>query len=681
MTIIRVPTKGLDGQVPVTALDARNAARGTQNIMYEYGVVRTPWGFATLDLAAGLNSNDPVIGLFQWSEIDRTSHLMAVTTDKMFDHDRVNNEWDDKTQATLTMDSNINNPISYAEVGHNDTAIYLDDNAARANAYHHVVVCDGGLSNIQRWAGKWETDFADLVGGGDYHDGTTHRARQVSLSSKNRMILLGALEYAAATKVWVENPQRLRWPTIGKIETWTGTGSGFVDLYDTGGIMLWSLPLGSDHIIYQTKGIWTINYVGGTTIFDPRPLIPDIGLLAPHAICSYNNIHYFIGSDYNVYAYYGGSAKEIIGGTIHQFLNDDLYNQYDSRCWVTMGPESRFLWIFIVTSSTGYITKAYVRNMSTGAWTVRDFQAGLGSVGGITSVTLAGATSFVVGQTYGQALDSVSLYDDSVGDATVRYADYLLDSSRTLAADYTAGTWTAGGYDYSNNGENFHNDFTTNDIMAVFDPSATNVMAGNHFYTVYDVSANGFSVWGTDHGGGDHGLGDTSLSVPADLSVAGEDTIGFYSTCAEDAPGDTYNQKLESIQSDAKTVIGDSSGFVYQLDETNITDDGEPIDCRHLTGVWDWDAPDKFKKLPPFGVVADGTVGGALIASYRTGNFDTSETGWVDYTMDLTTEAKEKMFYPNESAKKWQYRVRDFSGNTFQVTELQVGEPLLEDNR
>ncbi|KKK62958.1 hypothetical protein LCGC14_2999140, partial [marine sediment metagenome] len=229
LIIIRVPTKGLDGQVPVTALDARNAAPGTQNIMYEYGFIRTPRGFAKLDLSAGLNSNDVVISVFQWSELDRTSHLMAITTDKIFDHDRVNNEWDDKTQSGLTMDSHIDRPVSYAEVGHNDTAIYLDDNAARPKAYHHVIVCDGGLSNIQRWAGKWETDFADLVGGGGYHDGTTHRARQVSLSSKNRMILLGALEYNSSTKVWVENNQRLRWPTIGKIETWTGTGSGFVD--------------------------------------------------------------------------------------------------------------------------------------------------------------------------------------------------------------------------------------------------------------------------------------------------------------------------------------------------------------------------------------------------------------------------------------------------------------------
>lgn len=683
--LIRVPTKGIQGQVPVTAYEGAEAARGTQNIFYDYGFIRTPWGFAKLDLSSGLNSNDQVISVFQWSEIDRTSHLMAITTDKLFDHDRVNNEWDDKTQSGLTMDSNIDNPVSYVECGHDDTAIFIDDDNTKAQAFHHVIVCDGGLSNIQRWAGKFEVDFADLVGGGDYHDGTTHRARQCALSSKNRLILLGVLEFSSSSAVWTENNQRLRWPIIGKIETWTGTGSGFVDLYDTGGVMIWSLPLYSDHIIYQSQGIWSINYVGGTTIFDPRPLIPDLGLLSANGITSHKNVHYFIGNDYNVYAYRGGSGAEIIGGPIHQFLIDDLATQFANRSWITMGPEAKFLWVFIVTSTSGFITKAYVRNMTTGAWTVRDFEEALGTSGGITSVTLAGATTFVIGETYAEALDLISVHDGSdASDVTVRYGDYLIDTSRTLASDLTAGTWSAGGFDYSLAGEDFASEFTENDMLVVFDGSnATNTRWGTHFYTVYDVSAIKFSLWGAQDvaAQGEHGIADNSTNVPADLSVSGANTIGFYSTCSADLPGVTYDQKLESVQKDARIIMGDSSGFVYQIDETNVTDDGNSIDCRHLTGVWDMGRPDLFKRLPPFGLVAEGTVGGALIASYRTGNFDASDTGWTDFTMDLTTEANEKTFYPNDTAKKWQYRVMDFSGKSFKVTELQILDHVYEGNR
>lgn len=678
--LTRLPDLGLNANAPATGLDLRNASKGSQNIIYEYGILKTPWGYSKLHLTTGLNSNDIVLSVFQWSEIDRTSHLMAVTTNKIYAHDQVNEEWDDVTQSGVTMDSNIDNPISYAEVGHDDTNIYLDDNAAKANAYHHVLVCDGGLSDIQRWAGRYETDFADLVGGGDYHDGTTHRAEQISLSSRNRIILLSPKEYNSSSKVWVSNNQRIRWPTIGKIQTWTGTGSGFVDLYDTGGTNVWSKQLGLDHIIYQTKGIWSINYVGGTTVFDPRPRIPDLGLLAPHAIVSYNNVHYFLGSDYNIHAYYGGTYTEIIGEPVHKFLNDELNNQYQTRCWMSMSPTGQFLYVVIPTTSSGYLAKAFIRNMKTGAWMVRDF-----SYDEITTITLAGATSYITGDTYNDALTTISLYDQSdAGDATLRYGDKLMDSSRTIAADYTAGTWSAGGFDYSKNGENFNNDFTENDMLVVFDGSnATNVRWGHHFYTVFDVSTNGFSIYGTQDTSnqGEHGIADTSTNVPADLSVAGADTIGFYSLCSFDIPGQTYNQALETVQQGEQIIIADASGFVYQLDETYTNDDGNLMDCRHLTPVIDAGTPDELKRWGRISVSADGTVNGAMVIGYRTNYFETSDSGWTDYTIDLTTENKTRTFYPNISSKKIQYKISDFSGKTFHVTDFLIGQPLLEGNR
>ena len=43
-----------------------------------------------------------VLSAFQWKELDETGHLMAVTTEKIYDHDRVNSEWDDKTQRLET---------------------------------------------------------------------------------------------------------------------------------------------------------------------------------------------------------------------------------------------------------------------------------------------------------------------------------------------------------------------------------------------------------------------------------------------------------------------------------------------------------------------------------------------------------------------------------------------------
>ncbi len=490
-------------------------------------------------------------------------------------------------------------------------------------------------------------------------------------------MLLSAKEYSSSTATWVENNQRVRWPTIGKIETWTGTGSGFADLMDTGGMNVWSASLGSDHIIYQTRGIWSLNYVGGSTVFSPTTVIPDLGLLSYHLLVSYNNVHYFMGTDYNVHAYSGGTARKTVGDKIHKYLQSDLDPAYKYKCWMSMSERGKFLWILIVPSGSEYITKAYRMNMQTEAWMVRDYSSKFTS-GGITAITLAGATSYITGDTYETALNTNSAYDVSdAGDITVRYGDFLCDTSRTLAADYTAGTWSAGGYDYSNNGENFHNDFTTNDILKVVDGSnATNVRYGDHYYTVYDVSANGFSIYGTEDKttNQEHGIADASDSTPADLSVASNLTLEFYSACSEDSPGATYEQELDNIQVGERTILADATGYVYQVDSTYANDDGSLITQMHLTPVIDWQYPGYYKKWPGIRVTAKGD---AMTVSYRTSDFDTSSTGWTDYTQTLTSEYVNYDFWINDSSKKIQWKFSDFTGGNIEISDFELMQPYV----
>ena len=669
--------------MPETAQDLRTAAKGSENVVYDYGVAQTPEGFAKLALTtSGLNSGDVVLSAFQWAELDRTTHLMAHTTEKIYEHDRVNTTWADRTQSGLTMASDIYHPVSYAEVGHDDTAIYYDDDTARDHAYHHLITCDGGMTNIQRWAGKYETDFADLVGGGGYHDGTTHRALQVSLSQHNRLILVSPYTYSSSSLQWVAHPQQVRWPTIGKIQTWTGTGSGYAELMDTGGINVWSASLASQHIIYQSNGIWTLMYVGGETVFDPEPYIRDLGLLSYHLLISHNNVHYFMGTDMNIYAYYGGTVIKAIGNDIQKYLIDDLDQDYQYLCWMMMGQKAKFLWVLIVEKGKTYPTKVYRRNMITEKWHVRDFSSKFTS-GGVTTICLAAATAYTIGESYQKALDSLSLYDQSdAEDATVRYGDKLVDTSRVLSKDYSGGSWKAGGFDYSKAGGGYSSDFTTNDLLKVVDGSeATNVRWGTHFYTVYDVSTEGFSVYGTQDviAQGDHGIADSSTTIPADMSVVGNKTLEFYSTCSFDAPGQTYNQGLEQVRTQEKVILGDSTGYIYVYDETYTDDDGALIEARHLTPITDFGEPGRYKMWPGFSVVAKGS---ALTARWRIDNFDTSETGWTDFTQTLnTTEFNQYNFWIQSSSKCLQIAIEDFSGGAFTVRELEIMTPVMEDNR
>ncbi|KKN49889.1 hypothetical protein LCGC14_0638150 [marine sediment metagenome] len=659
---------GLNALVSENIIDPRGAARGTENILYEYGIMRTPFGFAKVDLTTtGLNSGDAALSIMPYTEADRTSHLLAATTQKIYLHNRVAESWDDKTGTALSSD--IFHPVSYTEIAHNDTDIYLNDNATQSKQYYHLIVCDGGMSNIQRWAGKYESTFHDVVGAGGYHDGTTHRALQVE-AYKNRLILISPLSYNSSSKTWIPNKQRIQYPVISKLQTWTGTGSGFVDLVDTGGENIWSARLGSLYTIYQDNSIWDLGYVGGTRIFDPKPVIPELGLLAHHLLAVHGNAHYFVGSDYNVYVYYGGSIKQKIGDKIHRFLQEDLDPVYQNRCWMALGEQNRWLYIFIVPNGSVFITKAYIMNMATGAWSVRDFTNTFGSGDGVTAVSLVGSQAFTTGATYQEALDTLSSYDagfvdgSTAGDVTVRYGDILCDntsnaldwSTLSATADYDF-SWKAGEVDLSAGGLLFsfcyendptklidltsHADGTTWSglILRISDGSATGDMPhGTHYYQLTDVcsakdgATTDYSVTvhvaprDSTRSSDSTGTGIADLST--DTPVFAGDTTGIL-FCPS---GPSYADSLNEVLVDAKIFLGDATGFIYLMDETYATEDFNSIVARHITPVIDMGRPGRFKRNNKLSFTAkekeSGT--GGIIVRFRTSNFDTSETGWIN---------------------------------------------------
>ncbi len=130
--LVQGPTTGLNALVQENILDPRAAAEGSQSVFYEYGLASTPWGFIKFNLTTGLKSGDNVLAIFPYKEIDGFDHILAVTGQKIYDHDAINSTWSDKTQSGLTMKSVIDTPVSWATVGHDDSDIYLNDNSGQS---------------------------------------------------------------------------------------------------------------------------------------------------------------------------------------------------------------------------------------------------------------------------------------------------------------------------------------------------------------------------------------------------------------------------------------------------------------------------------------------------------------------------------------------------------------------
>jgi hypothetical protein len=453
-----MPEAGLNAIVPRNMIDLKGADDGSQNVLYEDGFIRTPAGYTKIDLTGtGLNSGEQVIGVLQYQEVDGTSHLIAVTKSKIFENNRNLGQWDDLTGTALTNDGL--EPLSFAQVVHDDTDVFLNDDPTSSVQFQHIIICDGGKSNIQRWAGKFETNFLDLAGGDGYQtSNTAQRALQVGVF-KSRLLLIAPFEWDNATGIYVANPTRVRWPQVGKLESWSGTGSGFADLVDTGDTNVWSAQVADQYTIYQKHSIWNLNHVGGTDVFDPDIVFPDLGLLSHRLIVTKNNVHYFVGDDFNVYAYYGGTVKQRIGDNVHRFLQRDIDPTQAKASFMTLDEKNKRLWIFITQSGDTAALKGYGLSLVNNSWTVRDFEHAFSS-GGMTAANLIGADEFVSGNTYNQVLSQTSpnqadFSKNTVGDVTMRYGDKLLDNSRTLTKDYSSGSWSAGGIDYSKAAEEF----------------------------------------------------------------------------------------------------------------------------------------------------------------------------------------------------------------------------------
>ena len=424
--IVQAPDKGVNDLLPANMINDRESVSFSKNVLYANGEIKTSYGFALLAPdSLPLNSGDKILGVFKFQEEDKTEHVVVVTSGKIYQKNNIDNTWINIVLNDLEnniLKANLLNAVSFVVIPHTD-AVEMD--VSGGYSYKHLIVCDGGMSPLQRWAGKFENKFYSLKGADDYHDEdvpsiTDHYAQQVELFH-NHIILLSPKTWNATSAVFEENPSLILFGKAGKLEE-TGTyntvesGAGAINLIDTGDTNVWCMKLAGQLIIYQKHSIWSLSNVGGADVFRARVEMSDLGLLAPHLLVSYDNKHFFIGNDFNVYVYYGGSSKQMIVSQIRNLLKSDLDYAFAYRCWMVVGASGSRLWIFYVPKGSRYIVRGWGMDLKTGAWQQRDFTH-VWTDSGITSIALIGATSYFVGDTYQKAIDLGYTWQDKIDTA------------------------------------------------------------------------------------------------------------------------------------------------------------------------------------------------------------------------------------------------------------------------
>jgi hypothetical protein len=606
--LVQAPTLGIDGSLSANQIDDRAASEGTQNVEFDNGEVKPPKGFAKWDCASPLVAEEPVTGLCSYVEVGIESgntNIVATTNSKVCLHDIVNSTW--VVLGGNGLDADVFHPVTFASILHTD--------AINTTEFQHLVISDGGKSDIIRYKGQG-ANCEKLVGGGGYHASETHHRTLQIVGYQNRLVLISPQEEAGG--IWIPNPSRVRWPMIGKLETWTGTGSGFADLIDTGDINVRAALLSNTLIVYQKHSTWQLRYVGGTTVFTPDILLPNIGLLAWNLLISTESVHYFVGNDYNIYSYRSGSYIEDIGKPIANMFKDDLDATKAYRCRAIIGPQQKEVWFLIVEVGGQYATRGYKYNIQTGAWTVRDFDHAYSISAGLTAVALVGSAIYTTGQSYAVAATEAKTYGEVAAGTSITLTE----------SPVTGTTWTGSGTIMTNGAAKWKTAgaglVSVGDIVHV--ASGTGATAG--WRRVVTVTS------------------DTELIIESGTGASPSSVT--YTIHKDD--GASYASTLQEVRVGDQLIVGDSDGYILKESDTLYTDNGFTPTRRFISKEFDGGESQTSKRIDTVLVEAKGT---SVTIEYKLDNGTWTTLATVTLTDDYAPYRR----FINKTARKAQLRL------------------------
>ena len=186
-----------------------------------------------------------------------------------------------------------------------------DDDIFYSTVFDDLFIVTNGKDAIQKWNG---TTWAALGG-----SPPTYVKYLVPFYSR----LVVAHTYESATVY----PSRVRWSIIGDPETWTGTGSGAIDVLDTQDRITGLGRLGDRVFVFKEDSIWELYYVGGTDVFKTRVVTTELGCRCGKTIVQIGTSLCFMGS--SGILQFDGSSFKSIGDAIYPITYETVDSLVD----------------------------------------------------------------------------------------------------------------------------------------------------------------------------------------------------------------------------------------------------------------------------------------------------------------------------------------------------------------
>lgn len=183
-----------------------------------------------------------------------------------------------------------------------------------------------------------------------------------------------------------EYPQRVRWSDITDVNdlptNWnsstTESSAGFNDLTDATGEILEGEPLRDAFIIYTTNDTFSMQYIGGNSIFRFSKLFAGSGILARNCVAEFEGKHFVISKN-DIFVHDGSNRKSIVAGRIRDHLIDEITSVNELSVRVFPHYLKREIWVTYCRPGTDLRNegdwtpnRAAVWNWESDTWTFYD---------------------------------------------------------------------------------------------------------------------------------------------------------------------------------------------------------------------------------------------------------------------------------------------------------------------
>lgn len=255
------------------------------NVRFRFGEVRPAPGRNVL--AGG--KSEQVLGLFRFPISDGTEWTVKLTESEL-------QRWGEGSPGTPRTWAKVPGLTTFAGGTRRWSAIAAEDRFFFARGNEKIMRWPSGSTSPG--TGFFETIPASA--------GTVPTARLVRYYNE-RLIALDTTEGG------VRRANRLRWAVNGNHTDWSGTGSGFLDLFQEREEPILNAELLGDRlVIYRQHSIVDIVKTGVLTpVFTAESRVFGRGLGAAFTLASSGQLHFFLGNDFRVYAWDGSSLTNI----------------------------------------------------------------------------------------------------------------------------------------------------------------------------------------------------------------------------------------------------------------------------------------------------------------------------------------------------------------------------------